>query len=354
VRILLVGPNSVHLRRYWDSIFPAGIEAHVVTNEPAPGGRNWFGDVLGNRVTYSRFSLQNPLALIRSTAVVRALADSFEADLVHAHQVNVYAFAAAAAVAGTRRPLVLTAYGSDIQTAPGRSILLRWLVRQALRRASRIISESRSLIDAIERLEPGSGIRTRRIPFALPPQTVIRDRELLAYSNRWHEPNYRIDRVLHAIARLRAEVVGPKLQAVIAGEGSQTPSLRRLADELGLEECVEFVGWVDAARNAEYYARAAYFLSLPDQDAYSISLQEAMQGGCLPIVSDIPCNRELVLHGINGVLLDPAGGGLEGLASIEPELARRLNRELIERTTSAESCIPAYLQVYREALESAQ
>ncbi|MEP6473937.1 MAG: glycosyltransferase family 4 protein, partial [Gemmatimonadota bacterium] len=271
------------------------------------------------------------------------------ADLVHAHQVNVYAFASALAVNGQRRPLVLTAYGSDIQSAPDQSRLIRWLVRWTLRRASRIISESRSLIDEIDRLEPGARHRTRRIPFPLPGVTTRPVKEALAYSNRLHEPNYRIDRVLRGLVVLRAQG-GIDLRAVIAGEGSETPRLRRLATELGLDPWVEFVGWVDAARNEEYYGRAAYFFSLPEKDAYSISLQEAMQWGCLPIVSDIACNRELVLHGTNGVLLDIDGGGLEALTALDLEAVRRLNRDLIHRSTAAELCLPAFLRVYREAL----
>ena len=350
MRVLLVGPNSIHFRRYLDSLSAASIvELRLVTNQMCGGQRNWFSDLSGERVAYSRFALRNPLAMRTSARVIRQHADRLGAELIHAHQVNVYAFAAASAARRSRLPLVLTAYGSDIQTAPAESAVLRYLVRRSLRQASRIISESRSLIDEIERLEPGSGIRTRRIPFPLPRIGGGQAKELLAYSNRWHEPNYRIDRVLHAIARLRAEV-GPGLRTVIAGEGSETPALKRLAGELGLEECTEFVGWVDATRNAQYYARASYFLSLPDKDAYSISVQEAMQSGCLPILSDIPCNRELVIHGINGVLLDATGGGLEAVSTIDPELARQLNRGLIERTTSAEVCVPAFLQVYSEAL----
>jgi glycosyltransferase involved in cell wall biosynthesis len=76
--------------------------------------------------------------------------------------------------------------------------------------------------------------------------------------------------------------------------------------DLGLSDRVQFVGRLDATQQAEAYARARWYLSLPRSDSVSVSVLEAMAHGCIPILSDLPANRELVTHGDNGFIV-PAG-----------------------------------------------
>jgi glycosyltransferase involved in cell wall biosynthesis len=52
------------------------------------------------------------------------------------------------------------------------------------------------------------------------------------------------------------------------------------------------------------YRRCALFVSVPESDGTSVSLLEAMAAGCLPILSDLPANREWVEDGRNGLLVD--------------------------------------------------
>ena len=70
--------------------------------------------------------------------------------------------------------------------------------------------------------------------------------------------------------------------------------LQTRARELGLQDHVRFVGRLDADTQADLYRRARWFLSLPQSDSVSVSVLEAMAHGCVPILSDLPANRELV------------------------------------------------------------
>ena len=49
------------------------------------------------------------------------------------------------------------------------------------------------------------------------------------------------------------------------------------------------------------------FISLPESDSVAVSVLEAMAYGCIPLLSDLPANRELVRDGENGVIV--AAGG---------------------------------------------
>ena len=46
------------------------------------------------------------------------------------------------------------------------------------------------------------------------------------------------------------------------------------------------------------------YISIPTSDSTSVTLLEAMAAGSLPIVSDLPANREWIEDGKNGFLLE--------------------------------------------------
>ena len=92
------------------------------------------------------------------------------------------------------------------------------------------------------------------------------------------------------------------------------------AAALGLADRVRFVGRLDAATQAGWYARAQWYLSLPQSDSVAVSVLEAMAHGCIPLLSDLPANRELVASGDNGLILP------EGEASPDVDLLFRLQR----------------------------
>ena len=61
-------------------------------------------------------------------------------------------------------------------------------------------------------------------------------------------------------------------------------------------------------------------MSLPASDSVSVSVLEALAHGCIPILSDLPANRELVRHGDNGWIA--AAGSLPTEADLQPLLDR--------------------------------
>src|SRR5678816_1252479 len=88
---------------------------------------------------------------------------------------------------------------------------------------------------------------------------------------------------------------------------------------------VEFVGRLTTPVQAGWYARASWFISVPASDSVAVSVLEAMAHGCIPLLSDLPANRELVRDGVNGLLLseqdfDPAQ--LHELSQRGAEVAR--------------------------------
>jgi glycosyltransferase involved in cell wall biosynthesis len=183
------------------------------------------------------------------------------------------------------------------------------------------------------------GAREVRVfPFGLermPPPSASKE-PWRCFANRGLEPIYRPDRVLEVFAVLAARHPGARL--VVANDGSLRGALVSRAQRPDLAGKVEFVGRLDAAAQDRQYARATWYLSLPASDSVSVSVLEAMGHGCIPLLSDLPANHELVRNGENGLVL-PEGEpvlpvanlvGLDDLATRAGEVGRA-NRHWVEQ-----------------------
>jgi glycosyltransferase involved in cell wall biosynthesis len=226
-----------------------------------------------------------------------------DADWLHAHYLTSHGTLAwlAWCLFGLRGRVVGSAWGSDILDTPERSALLRGLTRRVLQACALCTSDSQVMASRMRQL----GAREVMVfPFGLEslPQPSAAKDDTLYFANRGLEPLYEPGRVLQQFAAVRA----PHDQLVVANEGSLRPALEQQARSLQLQDRVRFVGRLDAAAQEDWYSRARWYLSLPRSDSVAVSVLEAMAHGCLPILSDLPANRELVRDGDNG-LVAPAG-----------------------------------------------
>ena len=203
-----------------------------------------------------------------------------------------------------RARIVGSAWGSDILVTPERSAVYRALTRRVLRACAVCTSDSSHMTGRMQALG-ASEVMT--FPFGLetlPAATAGKD-PWLFFANRGLEPIYRPERVLVLFAELRR--LHPDARLVVANGGSLRASLEQQARETGLADAVTFTGRLDAATQSRWYDLAQWYVSLPESDSVSVSVLEAMAHGCVPLLSDLPANRELVRDGDNGlIVLDPA------------------------------------------------
>lgn len=278
---LLGDASHVHLRRWADAMLARDWRVSVISALPlAQPGTEQIALPPVSRATDWLF---------RVGAARRAIA-RLQPDLVHAHYVSSYGYLAARAAGG--RPLVMTAWGSDLLVSPFESRLRRWLTAWTLRQADAITGDSADLIEAAraylgdrpraELLELHWGVdlaRFRPAPWADKPGFEI-------VSLRSWSANYRVDQILRAVARLPAAVLH------LLGGGPDEALLRRLAVELGLGERAIFHGRLDDAGMAAVMARCKVAVSVPASDATSVSLLESMACGLAVVASALPANRQ--------------------------------------------------------------
>jgi glycosyltransferase involved in cell wall biosynthesis len=116
-----------------------------------------------------------------------------------------------------------------------------------------------------------------------------------------------------AIARSRR----PNLRLALAGDGSQRRALEDQAAAAGLGGAVRFLGQLADDEVFSCFCESDIYASCALCDGTSVSLLEAMSAGIMPLVTDIPSNREWITPPTNGWLASPGAPGVFAAAMIE-------------------------------------
>jgi glycosyltransferase involved in cell wall biosynthesis len=113
-----------------------------------------------------------------------------------------------------------------------------------------------------------------------------------------------IKRVDLAVRAMRH--VDPPLRLVVVGEGTQLDQIRRLTEELGLADRVEFTGAVSDERLVELYAGAASVVYVPyDEDYGYVTLESFLARKPLVTTRDSGGPLEFVEDGVSGLVTEP-------------------------------------------------
>lgn len=252
-----------------------------------------------------------------------------DADWLHAHYLTSHGTLAWAARRGwrLRAQIAGSAWGSDILVAPQQGWAYRWLTRKVLASCAICTSDSQHMTARMRELGAGE---VMTFPFGLEelPKRGIKKQPWLFFANRGLEPIYRPERVIEAFAAVAAQ--RPEARLVVANDGSLRGALQDQVRSLGLAERIEFTGRLHAQIQAGHYARASWYLSLPESDSVAVSVLEAMAHECVPILSDLPANRELIAPdaGRGLILAEPAAlpALLDGFGADGADGAGRANR----------------------------
>jgi glycosyltransferase involved in cell wall biosynthesis len=346
LRIAVLGDlEGPHTRAWLEVFVERGHDVHAISFY-APGRDIWGVKVhvlrplrpvpvepSGKPPRESRAAVQHlPASVMRLVhafrywnAGLRRVVREIQPDILHAHYVVEHGFYGS--FSGFR-PYVVSAWGSDLLVdsykPTGKFIAQRTLSRADLltandaslaRRSVELgLPPERTMVIhlGIERLFLGARPSVNLEPDGSPP-TIISTRAL--------EPQYNVDALLRAFARVRWQVDGARLQ--IAGDGGQRSTLESLTQDLGLSDCVTFMGHLGRQELAQEIAKAHVYVSVPDSDSLALSNLEAMAAGAFPVVSDLASVDGWVTHGVSGLRVPP--GDIEALTAALVEALTNAN-----------------------------
>ncbi|MDD3265907.1 MAG: glycosyltransferase family 4 protein [Burkholderiales bacterium] len=295
-KILIIGSNSIHCRRYIVGIINnSNFKVEVITNHQI--------DEINVSQHIVNFSLRN----LGASKLILSVIDKFNPDVVHIHQANSYAWHTFRALKKSlcKPKRILTTWGSDVLLLPKQNPLMKKMVVSNLLNADIITSDSLYMSSIVEELiHPYSKI-IKTINFgiqSLPNKQNLNNKEKIILSNRLHKSLYRVDKIIKAFALLCRHQEFNDYKLVVAANGEETNSLKALVSDLKISERVKFTGMLSYDELVEYYRKARIFVSFPKSDGTASSLLESMAYGAIPVLSNLPANLEWVIDECNGFI----------------------------------------------------
>ena len=340
-KLLLISSNTIHTYKYLQLIEDYFDEVLLITNEKS--------NVYDYPTVELNFNLKIK-TLFSTVKEIKKQIELFEPSIIHIHQANSYAFFSLLACRKSFIPTVLTAWGSDVLILPKSNFLLKKMVRFNLRNADFLTSDSIYMAQEMEKIAP---LKNRIIiaNFGIDVTPTNCEKENIVYSNRLHKKLYRVDKIIEAFSLFYTNN-NTDWKLVIAATGTETDILKIKAAELNLEHAIEFVGWIQKEDNEKWYSKAKIWVSIPESDATSISLLEAMACGCIPVVSDLPANREWIQSGLNGIIVnDLESDFISDALKLNLAEAINMNKNRIEKDGTKASNRIKFIQLYQTILE---
>jgi len=235
---------------------------------------------------------------------LRSVIRTFKPDLIQAGPIQRCAFLAA--LSGFK-PLVTMSWGYDLLHDVHQGRTWEWATRFTLKRSAAMVGDCATIRNLaiqygmapkrivtfpwganIEKYSPGS---TSTLP-ALRERLGWNEGTFVLLSVRSWSPIYGVEDLAKAFVKVARQ--HPELRLFMLGNGPLAASIRRIFQQGGVMEQVQFPGQVPQAKLPDFYQAADLYISTSHSDGTSISMLEALASGTPVLLSDIPGNKEWV------------------------------------------------------------
>ena len=175
------------------------------------------------------------------------------------------------------------------------------------------------------------------------------------FASRALHPDYGYDVIIQSIHSLKQADIPVDFR--IAGSGSEEYALKQMVIDLGLDSEITFLGRISNKELRNELQLSNVYISMPVTEGVSASLLEAMTCYCIPVVSDLPANRQWITNRVNGFLV-PVGDVKElintlsfvwqNIEEFKPVLQQ--NKTLIEQSASQKTNTEFFIKKYKELI----
>jgi len=185
---------------------------------------------------------------------------------------------------------------------------------------------------------------------------AARDAERDRPARAVHVSNFRsVKRVPWLLRAFERATRGTRAELLLVGDGPDQQPSRLLARELGIHDRVRFLGERDAL--PELLAPADVFVLSSSEESFGLSALEAMSCGTPVVATDVGGMREVIDHGVTGLLAaaDDVDGFAENLRAVllDRDRARAMGvaaRAVAVERFARDRVIPRYEALYHRLL----
>lgn len=305
MRICFVGPaNSAHIVKWCTWFTNHGHEVHVISFSQ--------GDITNTTVhvidagVTAQSSDFVKIKYLLSGKQIKKLIDEIKPDIVNAHYATSYG--TALALSGVKN-YVLSVWGSDVYDFPQKSFLHKALLKYSLKKASYLFSTSQAMADEARKYTDKEFEIT---PFGVDTELFSpnkrtrteKDDSFVIGTVKGLSDKYGISYLLHAVAEIKNQGNIP-IKLRIAGKGPQEKEYRQLANEIGISDITNWLGFISQEQAAQEWANmdVAVIPSTLESESFGVSAVEAQACGTPVIVSDIPGLMEATKPGETSVVV---------------------------------------------------
>lgn len=299
------------------------------------------------------------------TLALRLVTQRNKYDIIHVHGLNYHTYAAVLSRPWHKHKVVVklanSEQASDIKKMRrGQQLALSRFMLPAALKCDLFVALNRSISSELQKegvppdriIEVGNGVEISQA--LVKTDYTLHKPARIVFVGRLHEQKG-LDILFRAFQGLQHKHTTGSIILQLIGDGPLRSELGQLAEQLGIDEQVEFTGKVENV--ADYLNKADVFVLPSRAEGISNALLEAMASGLPVIASDIPGNQAVIKHGINGLLFaDGEPGDLEnGLASLLSDKGerQRLGQAAVmsvEHRFSIAAIADRYIDIYKQVI----
>ncbi len=293
--------TTVHTKRWVEYFSSTGHEVHLITYEPPEEPISGVQlHVVGSM--FKNLYLAFPFRHLKIMRLVKKI----KPDIVHAHFITKFGFHGG--LLGFH-PLVMSAWGSDVLVIPCNSKLLWHFTKFSLKKADLIYAASKDIrdkiIDHFGIYSKKVKVNTHGVDVGLfrPMPEKSAQSAIVVFSNRNFYPVYNIKTLIDAIPLTISK--NSNIKFWIMGKGPEEEELKQYAINIGVNQYIDFIDWIDFEDMPKYLNSCDIYISTATSDGTPVSMLEAMACGRPCIITDVGGVSEWIKDDVTGLLVKP-------------------------------------------------
>ncbi|WP_425538438.1 glycosyltransferase [Microaceticoccus formicicus] len=283
----LADASSVHTHKWCEHFTKIGYSTIVVSlgDGKIPNTKVYS---LGIEDLTDRSHINKLLNYITKIGRVKRIIKEENPDIIHAHYATSYGLLASLL---NLHPYILSVWGSDVYDFPNSGTLQRKMLEWNLKNADILLSTSDAMREETAKYtDKEIGVTPFGVDTGIyKPLDIDPISDFTIGTIKSFYPKYGIEYLIKGYSDFIKETGAENTKLILGGKGPQEDELRALAIELGIEEKVEFLGFLDrdGVVNSFNKMDIAVFPSTLDSESFGVAAVEAGACGTPTIVSNV-------------------------------------------------------------------
>lgn len=349
--VILGNAKSIHIIKWVNGLSDRSIDVHLISLDSPPSENSYV-----KNVNIYKLHANVPFGYYTAALELKKLLKMINPDLMNAHYASGYG--TLARLSGFH-PILLSVWGADVYDFPRKSLLCKNLIVSNLRNADGIGSTSNAMLKVTNRLYTNP--HTFITPFGVDTQLFkpyvqrVPTKKIVIGTVKTLAQKYGIDTLINAFSILQAKIEDIPMQLVIVGKGPQENDLKSLVSKLGLNDRVEFLGFIEHSKLVSILQSFDIFVALSryDSESFGVAIVEASACGLPVVVSDADGPAEVVINNFTGLIV-PKNNELAATKAIEElvldsEKRKRMGqfgRAHVEKNYSWDKSLDTMIEAY--------